>query len=68
MPKDDTTEGPNEILVHIFLTKFVHSGHRGAVSDLGWSLHSKLIGSVEEEFNTLQIYEMADNYTRLEYV
>jgi len=48
VPKDDTTSGPNELLVISWFIEFTHSGHRGSISDLGWCPHEKIVGSVEE--------------------
>jgi WD40 repeat protein len=38
--------------------KFTHEGHKGAINDLGWNPHEMILGSAEEDDNTLQFYQI----------
>ena len=54
IPKD--LGGTDELLVIFSLIKFTHEGHKGAINDLGWNPHEMILGSTEEDDNTLQFY------------
>lgn len=58
IPKDNS--GTEELL-------FTHEGHRGDVVDLGWHPELMLLGSTEEEFNTVQLYEISNCIQDLEF-
>ena len=40
------------------LIKFTHEGHKGAINDLGWNPYEMILGSAEEDDNTLQFYQI----------
>lgn len=42
----------------LILIQFTHEGHKGSINDLSWNHHEMLLGSTEEDENTLQFYQM----------
>lgn len=42
-------------------------GHRGEVMDLSWHPDQMMLGSTEEEFNTVQMFEISGCIQDLEY-
>lgn len=58
IPKD--LGGTDELL-------FTHEGHQGAVNDISWNPHAMLLGSCEEDKNTIQFYEMSNYIHEFEY-
>jgi WD40 repeat protein len=52
IPKD--LGGTDELL-------FTHEGHQGAINDLGWNGYEMVLGSTDEDNNTIQFYQMSNN-------